>query len=458
LGGESTDDRAHASRVFYAQGDVSSWLNVGNPEITFADDPHQGVAWHRPSGDWYSVDNNVIRRFDAAGAPLASNTDPSGDVEDFLGMATLGHCCAPCIAGDLLIVPVNNYPTDTLCAIAVFNRETLALINAVNVSAVEPKISGICWNDETSRLVTCNWGAFTNLYRFTLNEGTGAIATDGDITLTQTGPGNLTDAAQGIVWRFGHYWIADDSRDETIRIKPSGAYHRDDAPINFADDNSTSVTGNYEGNTPYKDGIATLVDPTSADAYAIYSRPANFAFGGGGARYGTNNGYFQSVGLSGGTTWTIAISAKRTTSKQATMINFRDLSAGTTNDRAGIVQRLVTGECRIEAWDNTNTWLTPGTTVVADEGEWNRVALVYSGTTRKLVINGVVAATQTGITARDAGFTALTIGHDDESDLESFDGDLAFGYLRMEALSDAWLAAEYANLSDPAGFGTLTED
>jgi hypothetical protein len=122
------------------------------------------------------------------------------------------------------------------------------------------------------------------------------------------------------------------------------------------------------------------------------------------------------------------------------------------------VQRLVTGECRIEAWDNTNTWLTPGTTVVADEGEWNRIALVYSGTTRKLVINGVVAATQAGITARDAGFTALTIGHDDESDLESFDGDLAFGYLRMEALSDAWLAAEYANLSDPAGFGTLTED
>ena len=83
-------------------------------------------------------------------------------------------------------------------------------------------------------------------------------------------------------WR-GHYWLTDDTRDEVIRVKADGTFNIDDCPIQFADDNSTSVTGNYEGICVYKDGLAVLADPTSANSYMIYSTPANFDFGGGGA-------------------------------------------------------------------------------------------------------------------------------------------------------------------------------
>ena len=82
--------------------------------------------------------------------------------------------------------------------------------------------------------------------------------------------------------------------------------------------------------------------------------------------------------------------------------------------------------------------------------------MVYNGTNRELYIDGVSRASQSGITARDAGFTAFSVGVDDTSTAESFDGDMAFAYIRHGVLSAAWLAAEHSMLSNPAGFYTIT--
>ena len=456
LGGESTDDRASTSRVFAVNGDCVSFLNVGTPEMTFAADPHQGATWHRASGEVYTSDNNVIRRYDAAGTLLASNTDPSGDVETFLSMATLGHCGDLCVVNDWLIVPINNYPADTLCAIAVFDRGTLALVSATNVSATDALISGVCWNADIQRLVTCRWDIMASLRKWTINQTTGAVAYDSAITLTITG-GSFTDQIQSIEYWRGHYWMSDDIRDEVVRVKPDGVCDYNDSPIQFSDSDSTSVTGNYEGICAYKDGLAVLVDPTSANSYLIYSRPASFEMGGGGARYGANNGHFQASGLTGGTTFTMSVSAARSASKQAALLTFRDLSSAGTNDRATLSHRFVTPNYRIEAWDNVNSWLSPGTPVNAAIGVMDRVAAVYNGTSRELFVNGVSRASQAGITARDADFDTLTVGHDDETDGESFDGDIAFAYVRMGALAAAWLAAEHSMLSAPGGFCAITE-
>lgn len=92
-----------------------------------------------------------------------------------------------------------------------------------------------------------------------------------------------------------------------------------------------------------------------------------------------------------------------------------------------------------------------GTPVNAATGTWNRVAVVYNGTNRELYIDGVSKASQSGITARDAGFTAFSVGIDDTSAAESFDGDMAFAYIRHGVLS-----AEHSMLSNPAGFYTIT--
>ena len=173
-------------------------------------------------------------------------------------------------------------------------------------------------------------------------------------------------------------------------------------------------------------------------------------------RYGTNDGYFEATGLTGSTTFTMAVSAKRSAAKQQSLASYRDFSAGTTNDRVTLAHRFVTPNYRIEAWDDVNSWLSPGTPVNAATGTWNRVAVVYNGTNRELYIDGVSKASQSGITARDAGFTAFSVGIDDTSAAESFDGDMAFAYIRHGVLSAAWLAAEHSMLSNPAGFYTIT--
>jgi hypothetical protein len=458
LGGENTDDRASTSRLFTIAGDCVSFVNVGNPEMTFAADPHQGVTWHEASGEVYTSDDNALRRYSAAGTLLTSNTNPNADIMTATGLTGLVHLGDLCVVGDFLIVPANDFPTDSKCVIAVFDRVTLTLVNTFNATSIEPAISGICWNLETERLVTCNWGSFTRLYRFTLNQSTGAIAADGNILLNRLiAGGNFNNAAQGIEYWRGHYWISDDTRDEVVRVKPNGDYHPDDSPIQYADDNGASVAGNYEGICIYKDGLAVLIDPSAANSYIIYSRPANFDFGGGGARYGTSDGYFESTGLTGGTTFTMSISAARSATKQQSILTFRDFSSDFTNDRVTLAHRFVTPNYRLEVWDNINSWLSPGTPINAATGVWNRMAAVYNGTNRELFIDGLSRATQSGITARDADFDALSIGIDDTSLAESFDGDVAFAYVRLGVLSADWLAAEHSMISNPAGFYTITE-
>lgn len=457
LGGENQDDRASTSRLFYTQGDCASFLNVGNPEMTFAEDPHQGFTWHAGSGEVYTSDDNALRRYSAAGTLLTSNTNPNAQIMAATGMTGLVHLCDICIVGNWLIVPTNDYPGTAKCAIAVFDRTTLTLIAATDVSTTEPKISGICWNDDLQQLVTCNWNTFTTLFKFDLNLSTGVVTPNGTIPLNRTNAsGNLNSAAQGIEYWRGHYWISDDIRDEVVRVKPNGDYHLDNCPIQFSDNNSTFVVGNYEGIARYKDGLAVLVDPSSANSYLIYSRPANFAFGGGGARYGTNNGYFETNGLTGGTVFTMSVSGARSAAKQAAMVSFRDFSSGGVNDRVTLSHRNVSGVFTIQLWDDINSWLTPGTPVNPTTGVFNRVAAVYNGTSRALFIDGTSRASQTGITPRDSGFSALSVGHEDTTDSESFDGDIAFAYVRLQAMSEAWLAAEHSMVSNPSGFYTIT--
>lgn len=458
LGGENPDDHASTTRLFYVDGDCVSFLNVGNPEMTFAADPHQGGTWHEGSGEIYTSDDNALRRYDAAGTLLTSNTNPNADIMAATGMTGLVHLDDICVVGDWLIVPTNDYPSNTKCAIAVYDRTTLTLVAATNVSATEPKISGICWNEDLQQLVTCNWGTFNTLFKFDLNMTTGAVTPNGTIALNRINTsGSLSSAIQGIEYWRGHYWMTDDTRDEVVRVKPNGDYHWEDCPIQFSDADAASVSGNYEGIFRYKDGLAILVDPSSANSYLIYSRPANFDFGGGGARYGTNTGFFEATGLTGGTTFTFGASGARSAAQQHALASFRDFSSGGTNDRLSLAHRLVSGSYRLEAWDNVNGWISPGTPINPTTGAFDRLAVVYSGTSRELFVNGVSRASQTGITARDVDFDTLTVGADDTTRAESFDGDLAFVYIRLEALSADWLAAEHAMVSNPGTFGSITE-
>jgi hypothetical protein len=452
MGGESNLNRAKTTGEFEVLGDVNTFENVATIQ-TFTDDPHQGIAWDRATGDLYTFDNNKIVRYDDTGSVLATNSDPDGDVVSFLGIGTLGHLCDGTIYDDWIVIPVNNFPSTTRCAIAIFDKTTLAFVTATNVSATDTEISSICYRPDTDRLYTCSWGSSMGtaigIRRWTINASTGAVASDGSLPLDF----NAVGAIQGIEWWNVHFWISDDSRDEIIRLNQDGTGPRDAGLIGL--DNGASVTGNFEGICAYKDGLAYLVDPTSANSYATYARPWNMGFGGGGALFGTNDGYIQRTGLTGGTTFTIGVSVARSAAKQASLLTFRDFSSGGTNDRVTLAHRFVTPNYNVEMWDNVNSWTTISTPVNSALNTMNRVVGVYSGTTRSLFCDGVQIGTQAGITARDADFDCLSVGIDDDTVAESFDGQLIFAYLRLGALSADWIEAEHLMISDPTTFYSI---
>lgn len=450
LGGWDLANRAGGTYVM--EGDPETFERVSTAVWTFTEDPHQGIAWDEASGDIITFDSNAIRRYNSAGTLQASNTDPSGDVEAAEGSATLGHLCDGCVVGDFIIAPVNNYPTETLAFLGVFDKTTLALVDTLDITAISASISSICWNPDTERLVSVNWGSLTTLKTYTIDQSTGAVASDSTITVTQS-EGTVSQI-QGIEYYAGAYWLVDDERDEVLRCELDGTLNRSAGLINFSPDGA-SITGNFEGITKYLDGLAVLVDPDAANSSVNYYRPRNMAGGGGGLHQevGVDVGY----PVTGATVWTMMITHKTTANAQQSIMSYRDFSSGATDDRATISIRrsAATGNnMRREAWDNTNSWISETSPTTILTGETHRHGIVYNGTTRYLYANGALKNSGS-ITARDADFDYITIGQSDTANSERYFGDTAFAYLRHEAMTADWLAAEWAMVNSPGTFYTI---
>lgn len=458
LGGWFWGNRASEAKDFEMIGDIDGFTRTGNPEFTFTNDPHQGVAWDETTGDVYTFDTTIIRRFNSAGTLQASNTGAATDVQTATGDSSYVHLSDGCVVGNFLVIPVNDYPTNTKNVLAIYDKTTLAYITHTVVSSIDPKSSGICWNDDLQRLVSVNWGSLTVLRKWTLNQTTGAIVFDASITLTIS-YGTLTQV-QGIEYYAGNYWLVDDERDEVIRCDLDGKLNRSVGIIN-ANANGSSVSGSYEGICRYKDGLLVLSDPTSANSFVTYFTPYQGQGGGGGFMSNNIDAYHNLYGLTGGTTWTMAVSTIINSDQQQSAVTFRDLSSGSVDDRATIVNRRSAGTSnnnRREVWDNLNSWISETSPTNVAIGQQHRTHVVYNGTTnRKLYNNGALKATSGAITARDVDFDTMTLFNSDESINEDWIGWLSFAYIRMEALSTDWIAAEYANINSPGTFYSVEE-
>lgn len=457
LGGWFWGNRASESKTYEMIGDIDGFDRTGNPEFTFTNDPHQGVGWDESTGDVYTFDTNAIRRFNSAGTLQTSNTNPCGDVQTASGDSAYIHCCDGCIVGNFIVLPINNYPTNTKNLIAIFNKTTLAYVTHTIVSATDPTMSGICYNEDIDRLVSVNWGSLSVIRKWTLNHTSGAIAFDANIALTISF-GSITQA-QGIEYYGNCYFIVDDERDEVIRCDLSGKLNRSEGFIN-ATTNGSNVAGGYEGICRYKDGLLILSDPSSANSFATYLTPYQVQ-GGGGGFCGAVDSFMNLYDLSSGTTWTMAVSTIIQVDQQIAAASFRDLSSGATDDRATIANRRSAGTSnnnRREAWDNINTWISETTPTNISIGQQHRTHINYNGSTnRKLYNNGSLKNTSGAITARDAEFDCLTLFNSDESINEDWVGSLSFAYVRMEALSADWISAEYAMVNSPSTFYSIVE-
>ena len=106
-------------------------------------------------------------------------------------------------------------------------------------------------------------------------------------------------------------------------------------------------------------------------------------------------------------------------------------------------------------WDVSNSWNDGSVVVTATDYRWHGV---WDGTTEKeLYLDGVTDALDSTITAIGSSNDTFVVGNAGNGS-SNWNGDIAFVYLRLEALSANWISAEVDNLVNAATFYSLAAE
>lgn|GEM_PF-6126801 len=402
---------------------------------------HQGICWD--GTHYYLTDTNAINKYDAAWNLVATNANPIGAV----GNGT-NHCGDPDIHNGILYIPVENYTSATVFSnqrIARFNASTLAFIDSVDVSAQGDEVSTIAIDAEANALYTTR---YSDLVAFKINRYN--LTTLAFESTSSGDAGALR--VQGLA-RWRNAWFANgDIADFTVRVAENLA----SAPRMWTDipDVSATRSGNYEGLGKKDDELLVLRDDTSSSVVHTI-RPLRTEAGGGveNVTVSSDTGYMTGQGLTNYATFTMGATVVGNAFAAANQALLSYTANSTANtSRVTLGYRAATG--KIGLWDTNNSWLESTSTPVASTKM--RLHARYAGTaSRSLFYNGVREGHAAAITTAPAGKVLLHMGNEDLSRTESFAGRFGFVYLRASALSDAWIAAECANLSAPGSFYSM---
>ncbi|MGX9710031.1 LamG-like jellyroll fold domain-containing protein [Stenotrophomonas maltophilia group sp. LNF259] len=403
---------------------------------------HQGLCWD--GSHYYVVDTNAIHKYDASWNLVASNSNPIGDI----GNGT-NHCGDPDVYDGVLYVPAENYTSVSVFSnqrIARFRTSDLTLIDSVDVSAQGDEVSTVAVDAERNTLWTTRYSDSSQHRINGYNLQTLAYAGS-----SSGSPGAMR--VQGMQrWR-GKWFVNGDTADYTFRIPENlGSALRvwTDIP-----DGATTRAGNYEGLGATDDELLVLRDEgTSTTVHTI--RPLSVEAGGGFEAISSPDGagWMRATGLTNQATFTMGatIIGKAFDVTNQALLSFTAETTANTS-RVTLGYRGTTG--KLGVWDTPNAWLESISSPAA--GTKLRVHTRYIGTTsRSLFVNGVREAHAAPITTAPAGKASLYMGAEDQSIAEPFAGRMGFVYLRASALSDAWIAAECANLASPGSFYTVS--
>ncbi len=399
---------------------------------------HQGLCWD--GAHYYVVDTNALHKYDAGWNLVASNSNPIGDV----GNGT-NHCGDPDVHGGVLYVPAESYTSPTVFSnqrIARFKASDLTFIDSVDVSAQGDEVSTVAVDVERNTLWTTRYSdsAQHRINGYNLQ------------TLAYTGSSSGSPGAMRVqgMQRWRDKWFVNgDTADYTFRVTEnlsSALRTWTDIP-----DAASSRAGNYEGLGATDDELLVLRDEGgSTTVHTI--RPLSVEAGGGfeGISSPEGAGWMKAGGLTNQATFTMGatIIGKAFDVANQALLSFTAETTANTS-RVTLAYRGTTG--KLGVWDTPNAWLESTASPVA--GARTRVHARYVGTTsRSLFVNGQREAHAAPIAAAPAGKVMLYMGAEDQSISEPFAGRMGFVYLRAAALSDAWIAAECANLASPGSF------
>lgn len=439
LGETIVDDRTGGvSAAIYDDPDFFELIETSSTDLN----SHQGVCWDGTY--YYTVDTNAIYKWSSSWTLVDSNTNPIGDAA-IATSPTVDHCGDPEYYDGKIYIPLECYPASGglyNSHIVVFSAADLSFIASYDISAQAHESSSICRCDRDGKFYVTDYVAGA-VHRYNPD-----FTYSGTLTLSGTIP-----LIQGITWWRDYFWISADDDDETYRVAFDGTMDVGNKPgVGFG---SGVSGGYYEGIGHREDALLQVKDPGATERVEVW-RPIRMPISAGGGFDDGNFGTLVANNRPSLTTFTLACTmAIASKGKNRVPVSYWDESAGTTNTRQVISYRD-TGTT-LAIWDTNNSWLNASPAINPTLNQAYRAHSVYNGTiSRTLYVNGAQAATQAGIAAVPNALDTIRIMSEDTSELERWDGQVGFVYLRPGVLSAAWIAAEYSNLNAPGSFYSIT--
>jgi len=399
---------------------------------------HQGVAC---DGAYYYVSHtNKITKYDMSWSVVATNNDPVGDVGG--GVNHLGDID---VVDGIIYGAIENYvniSTYSNMKLARFNASTLAYIDSVDVSAQGHEVSSVAYCDRDGYLYVSSYADGSKLWKYDRS----TLAYVGALTLSST-----VTLIQGVTYWNDSFWLSSGYPNNAVyRVEYGGSVR----PQVW---NSTSPTADFEGLGNVAGSLLLLIDVYGSSNNGVVNTLKPKTIGVTPAvKMTTGSDQFEyQTGLTRYTTWTVGATVNLA-SKTANMavVSYEVNGSTATTNRVTLAYRQSSD--RFGLWNDTDGWLLD--TVSPSTGTTYRLNASHNNTSgRKIYRNGGVAASAGTSTAKPgASADSILFGMENWAKLEDFDGVVGFAYIAPTLFSDAYVAAEYANLSSPATFYTVT--
>lgn len=406
---------------------------------------HQGVAWDGTY--YYCIDTNALRKYDSSWNLVASNTNPIGSS----GISGVNHCGDGDIVGEYIIVPIDYWVNDTTFStqyLARYLKSDLSFVDCTAVSLSLPQdISTLCYCEDDGYLYGASFSNGTKLWRF--DPSTLAYVDYTPLSVT-------TLNIQGLTYWRGSLWLsvgfsAIDSK--ILRCGRDGTV--DSVPSWFVLTNPSYA----EGLSHTEEGLLVIWSSGVGNGYVRTLAHLDSGAIGAGHRFadtGATSANHRIEGLCNRfSTWTLGLSVMlfATKSYSQAIVSYCNNAQSDDTYRATVAHRAATNTFGL--WNSVDGWLNASASPILNTRY--RLHAIHNGTTARYFFQNGVKYTDTGCAEKPAvSANALAFAFSDFDYQEALYGGVGFTYLRALALSDAWIAAEVANINSPSTFYSIS--
>lgn len=401
----------------------SEWIRTNYTALTGA--PHNGIS--TDGTHFISCDDIVLRRMNMSYVVQQTVTNINTALSAMTGLSNFNHMGDPVCVGTSTFFTVTTTDATYRRFLVEYRTSDLTLLNAWEMTGAQRVFGATVCYDGTHLLIF----SFEDDNKFIKYTTTGSYV--GDVTITGR-PSNMVEYQGSTVLPSGNILISGGTK-EIFEITPAGAY----VGLFYTDPHADIMEG-----LEYRDGTLWLLKGNGAlitlrnDVHPDYRK--------------LHIGDTAYADLPTFSTFTMVTTFYWTTTDfQQGFVAAYNL---TTSNGARVAYDEGAGLDRLDAFATTDSWIVPPVNDNPPAYSTRRVALKHNNTTeRKLFIQGALSDTDATIVANPGGTgNARFLINGSRVGFESGEAYYQYAYLHLSYLSDAWLAADYANMHTPASF------